>query len=190
MGRDLPFSAQIQKFIDAFVQCQDLDKAAIEASATPEQGRIWWRRLPIKEEIQRRLDNVKSEVDKIVAKRRIVTVDALDTNLMRVVSLTKKDIKESPTLAASKVKAIELGYQRTGILIDGNFIPDAWTEANKADEAPRIFRAAEQSIITHQITETHQTVTTRAVAGAVPPSRPAPSPPTIDAELDDPWAKF
>jgi hypothetical protein len=185
----LPFSAQISKFIDSYISTQDLEKAAVEARYQPEMGRQLWKRKSVREEIERRMAAIEGEVHKQIAKKRIVTVDALDKNLMQVVRLTKTDIKESPTLAASKVKAIELGYQRTGVLIDGNFIPDAGSEANKPDEAPRIFRAQEQSIITHQITETRQVVTSRSVEASAPPMRQ--SSPTIDADPNsDPWAKF
>jgi hypothetical protein len=191
IGTVSPFSAQILKFIDAMVMVRDEGKAAVEAGAEPEQGHIWMRRLPVKEEVERRMKSVEHEVDKAIAKKRIVTVEALDKNLMQVVKLSRADVKESPTLATSKVKAIELGYQRTGILIDGNFIPDAGSDSSaKGNSAPRIFRASEQSIITHQITETHQTVTTRAVAATVPAPRPVPPPTTIEAEQEDPWAKF
>lgn len=188
IGRDLPFSAQICKFIDKYIDLQDLDKAAVEAGFEPEMGRMLWRRLPVREEIESRLAAVKSEVHKLIAKKKVVNIESLDKNLMQLVRIPMKDLKESPALAATKKGAIELGYQRTGILIDGNFIPDAGSDANKPDEAPRIFRTTEQSIITHQI-EARQTVTTRAVEASQPPTRPRPSePPTIDAE--DPWAAF
>lgn len=190
--KDLPLSAQVQAFITSYLNTEDLEKAALNAGFEPQIGKQLYRRKAIREEIDRRMAAVKGHVEKLIAQRKVVTVDALDRNLMRVVSLPTKAIKEAPALAASKVRAIELGYQRTGILIDGNFIPDAGSDANKPDEAPRIFRATEQSIITHQVTETHQTVTTRAVAGATPPVRHA-EPPTIDADPDapeDPWARF
>lgn len=188
IGRDLPFSAQICKFVDAYIGCQDLDKSAIEAGFQAEMGRVLWRRLPVREEIERRLESIKKETDKIIAKRRVVNVEALDKNLMQVVTIPRKILQETPTLAASKVKAIELGYQRTGLLLDGNFVPDASSGPAK-DETPRIYRAQEQSIITHQITETRQVVTSRSVEAPAPPVRPhAAEPPTIDA--DDPWAAF
>lgn len=185
----LPLSAQIQSFITAYLESNDLEKAAVAAGYQPEMGRVLYKRRLIRAEIDRRKSAVEAEVHHQIAKRRIVTVDALDRSLMKVVRLSKADIKVAPSLAAPVVRAIELGYQRTGILIDGNFIPDAGTEANKPDEAPRIFRATEQSIITHQITETRQTVTTRAVEASQGAAKPS-EPPTIDAPQDDPWAKF
>ncbi len=193
VGNDLPFSSQVLRFIDAYVQCQDLDKAAVQAAYHEEMGRKLWKRPLVRAEIERRLEAVNGETAKIVAKKRIVTVDALDRNLMRIVSLPVKTLKEIPTLAASKVKAIEIGYQRTGLLIDGNFIPDAGTEAGSKSDSPRIYRAEEQSIITHQITETRQTVMRRSVEAsqARPSAQPAQTAPTtIDANMEDPWKNF
>lgn len=185
----LPLSAQYEKFVTAYLNTNDLDKAAVEAGFQPEMGRHLYKRRAIRAEIDRRKAAVEGEVHKLIAKKKVVNIEALDKNLMQVVRIPAKELKETPALAASKVRAIELGYQRTGILIDGNFIPDAGSDANKPDEAPRIFRATEQSIITHQITETRQVVTNRAVAGTVLPVRPKPAePPTIDAA--DPWAAF
>jgi len=181
----LPLSAKFEKFITAYLNTLDLDKASIEAGFQPETGRSLYKRPAIRSEIERRKKAIEAEVNHQIAKKRVVGVDALDKNLMQVVRLAKKDLVESPALAASKVKAIELGYQRVGLLVDGNFIPDASTEVGKPDEAPRIFRSAEQSILTHQITETRQIVTTKEILSSSAPAKP--SPPTIDA---DAWADF
>lgn len=179
----LPLSATFEKFICAYLNTLDLEKASIEAGLQPETGRALYKRPAIRSEIERRKKAIESEVHSQIAKKRVVGVDALDKNLMQVVRLAKKDLVESPALAASKVKAIELGYQRVGLLVDGNFVPDAGTEVGKPDEAPRIYRSSEQSILTHQI-ETRQIVTTREVTVAAPAK---PEPKTIDA---DAWDNF
>jgi hypothetical protein len=178
----LPLDPQLLKFVDAYLSYRDVSKAAVEAGYQSKAGAGIYRRKAVHDEIQRRMASIDGEVDKIIAKKRVVNVEALDKNLMQVVTISKATIKEVPQLAASKVKAIELGYQRVGLLLDGNFVPDASSGPEK-QEAPRIYRSAEQTIITHQITETHQTVVQRATTAPV--QRPA-TPPTIDAE-DDPW---
>lgn len=179
----LPLSATFEKFICAYLNTLDLEKASIEAGLQPETGRALYKRPAIRSEIERRKKAIESEVHHQIAKKRIVTVDALDRSLMRVATFSKKELKETPALAAPMRAAIELGYQRTGILVDGNFVPDAGTEVGKPDEAPRIYRSSEQSILTHQI-ETRQIVTTREVTVAAPAK---PEPKTIDA---DTWDNF
>lgn len=183
----LPLSARILRFVDAYVSCRDLEKSAIEVGLDPEKGKSLYRRAVIRAEIDKRIAAVDAETAKLLAKRRVVTVEALDKNLMHIVTMPVKALKEAPALATSKVRAIELGYQRVGLMIDGNFIPDGSSEAAKATEAPRIFRATEQTILTHQVTT--QTVTRREVAAV--PGVAAHVPVTIEADgEDDPWANF
>lgn len=177
----LPLEPQLLKFVDAYLSYRDVSKAAVEAGFPSKAGSGLYRRKAIHEEIQRRMSSIDGEVDKIIAKKRMVNVESLDKNLMQIVTIPRKTLIETPQLAASKVKAIELGYQRVGLLLDGNFVPDASSGPEK-QETPRIYRSAEQTIITHQITETHQTVVQRATSAPHPPKQTAC---TIDAEDDD-----
>ena len=106
------------------------------------------------------------------------------------VRIPRKTLEATPSLATPKVNAIELGYQRVGLLLDGNFVPDA-SSGPTQQEAPRIYRPAEQTIITHQITETRQVVRQTAPMEVIQERIRAMTtpPPTIDAE-PDPWADF
>lgn len=163
---DEPLSALALKFVDAYVHLRDIKEASKEVGILLGEGRKLWADPKVKAEIDRRMESVAKETDKLIAKKRVVNVEQLDQHLMQVVTLPRKSLKESPTLAASKVKAIELGYQRVGLLYDNNFVPDA-ASAPTAEEAPRIFRATERTILTHQVV-THQQVTTREVSAPVP----------------------
>jgi hypothetical protein len=183
-----PLTAKEYKFVDAYCSYRDVEKAAVEAGYASKAGVGLYRRKPIHELITERMGNITAEADKQLAKKRVVNVEMLDKSLMEVVRIPRKTLIETPTLATPKVKAIELGYQRVGLLIDGNFVPDA-SSGPSQQEAPRIYRAQEQTIITHQITETHQVVTQRAPDDEVIRERvrKITEPPTIDA---DEWKNF
>ena len=185
-----PLQPQVLRFIDAYCACRDVKRAAIEAGYGSKDGPGLYRRAAVHAEITRRLGNIEGEVDKIIAKKRVVNVEALDRELMQVVRIPRKTLEATPSLATPKVNAIELGYQRVGLLLDGNFVPDA-SSGPTQQEAPRIYRPAEQTIITHQITETRQVVRQTAPMEVIQERIRAMTtpPPTIDAE-PDPWADF
>jgi hypothetical protein len=185
-----PLQPQVLRFIDAYCACRDVKRAAIEAGYGSKDGPGLYRRAAVHAEITRRLGNIEGEVDKIIAKKRVVNVEALDRELMQVVRIPRKTLEATPSLATPKVNAIELGYQRVGLLLDGNFVPDA-SSGPTHQEAPRIYRPAEQTIITHQITETRQVVRQTAPMEVIKERIRAMTtpPPTIDAE-PDPWADF
>jgi hypothetical protein len=185
-----PLQPQVLRFIDAYCACRDVKRAAIEAGYGSKDGAGLYRRAAVHAEITRRLGNIEGEVDKIIAKKRVVNVEALDHELMQVVKIPRKVLLETPSLATPKVNAIEMGYKRIGLLIDDNFVPDA-SSGPQAEQAPRIYRPAEQTIITHQITETRQVVRQTAPMEVIKERIRAMTtpPPTIDAE-PDPWADF
>ena len=185
-----PLQPQVLRFIDAYCACRDVKRAATEAGFASKDGAGLYRRAAVHAEITRRLGNIEGEVDKIIAKKRVVNVEALDRELMQVVRIPRKTLEATPSLATPKVNAIELGYQRVGLLLDGNFVPDA-SSGPTQQEAPRIYRPAEQTIITHQITETRQVVRQTAPMEVIQERVRAMTtpPPTIDAE-PDPWADF
>jgi len=196
-----PLSAEEYKFVDAYCACRDVAKAAVEAGFPSKSGAALYRRTSIHEEITRRMANITAEVDKQIVKKRVVNVEELDKHLMQVVTIPRKALMETPSLATPKVNAIEMGYKRVGLLLDNNFVPDAGSGPTK-DETPRIYRPAEQTIITHQITETRQVVTNRAPQSTVqerirqgfqPPTGYAPTPtpePTAFEPDEDPWKDF
>ena len=186
-----PLSAEEYKFVDAYCACRDVAKAAVEAGFPSKAGAGLYRRKAVHEEITRRMENITSEVNLQIVKKRLINVEMLDANLKQVITIPRKTLEATPSLATPKVNAIEMGYKRVGLLLDNNFVPDASSGPTK-EEAPRIYRPAEQTIITHQITETRQVVTQRApeaeIRRRVAEMNRAP---TIDAEIeDDPWANF
>jgi hypothetical protein len=185
-----PLQPQVLRFIDAYCACRDVKKAAIEAGFASKEGAGIYRRSAVHEEITRRMGAIDAEVGKIIAKKRVVNVEALDHELMQVVKIPRKVLLETPSLATPKVNAIEMGYKRIGLLIDDNFVPDA-SSGPQAEQAPRIYRPAEQTIITHSITETRQVVRQTAPMEVIQERIRAMTtpPPTIDAG-PDPWADF
>ena len=194
-------SPEEYKYVDEYMGSRDVTKAAVAAGFPAKQGSAIYRRRAVHAEIERRMENVTAEADKLIAKKRVVNVEILDKELMVVARIPKAILHETPSLATPKVNAIELGYRRIGLLVDDNFIPDASSVA-AAENAPRIYRPTEQStIITHTITETKEIVTTgaptteqikeRVRAMTSPPAvqaTPKSQPPTIEAV--DEWANF
>jgi hypothetical protein len=174
---EAPLPERILRFCDHYVHSRDLKKAAIACGFEPEDGSKLFRFQRVKDEIKRRTALVEGEDAKLIAteraKVRKVNTPALDKALMEMVKIKPKDVLGAPTLAASKVKAVELGYRRLGLLVDDNFIPDVPTGPVQV-QSPRIFRPTEQTILTHQETITHEVRTTREVVSV-------PEPLTIDA---------
>ena len=188
----IPLEPQLLRFVDAYVSCRDVKKAALEAGFAAKDGMALYRRKPVFEEITRRMEPIENAIAVQVVKKRTINVEMLDANLKQVITIPRKVLEETPSLATPKVNAIELGYKRVGLLLDDNFVPDAASGPTK-EEAPRIYRPSEQTIITHQITETRQVVTQRNGQTVSPqfPQTPMQNPPTIDAQVeDDPWKNF
>jgi len=188
----IPLQPQLLKFVDAYCACRDVGKAALEAGFTSREGMGLYRRKAVFEEITRRMEPVEKAVTAVLVKKRLINVEMLDANLKQVITIPRKTLEATPSLATPKVNAIEMGYKRVGLLLDNNFVPDASSGPTK-EEAPRIYRPAEQTIITHSITETRQVVTQRSGQTYSPqvPQAPVQNAPTIEAQVeDDPWANF
>jgi hypothetical protein len=170
------------KFVDAYLECRDVGKAAIAAGLPARMGPPLYRRENVHAIIAERMNNIEQEHDKLVATRRLVHIEMLDKNLAQVITLPRKALLENPSLATPKVNAIELGYRRVGMLIDDNFIPDGSSGPARV-EAERIFRPAEKTtIITHQIRETREVRVTERADEPLPPK-------TIEA-CDPAWDNF
>ena len=187
----IPLEPQVLRFVDAYVSCRDVKKAALEAGFAAKDGMGLYRRKPVFEEIARRMEPIETAIAVQVVKKRTINVEMLDKELKNVITIPRKSLEATPSLATPKVNAIELGYKRVGLLLDDNFVPDASSGPAK-EEAPRIYRPSEQTIITHQITETRQVVTNRATDEQIRERvRKMTSPTTIDAKIDDdPWKDF
>jgi hypothetical protein len=188
----IPLEPQLLRFVDAYVSCRDVKKAALESGFAAKDGMAIYRRKPVFEEISRRMEPIETAIAVQVVKKRTINVEMLDKELKQVITIPRKTLEATPSLATPKVNAIELGYKRVGLLLDDNFVPDASSGPAK-EEAPRIYRPSEQTIITHQITETRQVVTQRSGQTYSPQVAQAPvqNTPTIEAQVeDDPWANF
>lgn len=188
----IPLEPQLLRFVDAYVSCRDVKKAALESGFAAKDGMAIYRRKPVFEEISRRMEPIETAIAVQVVKKRTINVEMLDKELKQVITIPRKMLEATPSLATPKVNAIELGYKRVGLLLDDNFVPDASSGPAK-EEAPRIYRPSEQTIITHQITETRQVVTQRSGQTYSPQVAQAPvqNTPTIEAQVeDDPWANF
>lgn len=183
-----PICKQYLDWITQYVNCQDAEKAAIAVGLPAEMGKKLYRRAAIRAEIDKRMAAINGTVAAIIAHKRVVTVELLDQNLGQIIKLTKKQILAAPPLAAAKVKALELGYRRVGLLIDGDFIPDNNSQTAKPEEAPRIFRGDGRTILTHEITETHKVTRQQEIPSEIPPP-PKPTPPVIEGGKD-PWENF
>jgi hypothetical protein len=185
----MPIEPQLLRFVDAYCACRDVKKAALEAGFAAKDGMSLYRRKPVFEEISRRMEPIEKAIAVQIVKKRTINVEMLDANLKQVITISRKTLEETPSLATPKVNAIEMGYKRIGLLLDDNFVPDAGSDAAKADSAPRIYRPAEQTIITHQITETRQVVTNRPTDEQIRSRVREMTGRTIEAE-PDPWKDF
>jgi hypothetical protein len=188
----IPLEPQLLRFVDAYCACRDVKKAALEAGYAAKDGMSLYRRKPVFEEIRRRMEPIEKALAVQIVKKRTINVEMLDANLKQIITIPRKTLEETPSLATPKVNAIEMGYKRIGLLLDDNFVPDAGSDAAKANSAPRIYRPAEQTIITHSITETRQVVTNRPTDEQIRDRVwKMTSPTTIDAAVeDDPWKDF
>lgn len=163
-----PLGRMQDKFVDGMVHNGDPKIASIEAGYAPNGHWHLLKNPRILEEIQRRKDMVNHEKAALTAKKQVVNVDALDERLMHLVN---SDPRQIPALGSSIARALRLGYERAGILVDNTFIPDQPPPSAQPAES-RIFRASEARILTHTI-ETRQEVVQRSVTAepAQPESR-------------------
>jgi hypothetical protein len=162
-------------FVDKWVHLQKDEDAAISAGYKPGWG-ARLRKIPaIAAEIDRRMLILNTEQAKQTIKKRELNKDFLDKELIKVIAIKSADIVEKPALATPKLNAIEMGYRRIGVLAGGEFIPDQEHQQQRPDDAPRIYRATEASVITHRI-ETVQQVTMRETISTAISDQPPKSP--------------
>lgn len=181
----VPLTKEELTFAEKYAHNPDLEKAAAAAGLDPRMGVELYQRRKVRAEIKRLSNLVTKEKAKVVAraivKRDIITKNNLDKELRNI---TKVDLKEIPQLGPTKLNAIELGYRRIGLLIDDNFVPDKPAEGGPSTgETPRIFRAVQQQILTHQvITQQMTTTTVEGTTEVVPPAAQEEDSKVIDSE--------
>jgi len=175
---DRPLTKRQLKFIDAYIHLEDLAKAAVQAGADPSWGKTCWKNTRIRAEIEKRQAVVIQEKAKLKAQKDALNVELLDKELVKTVQTSAKENGHV------KVKAIELGYRRIGLMNpDDSFVPDTPIKdvGGEKPETPRIYRALDTTIITHTI-ETHQVQQSRELITAPPPKTIDASPPKSQEE--------
>lgn len=101
--------AKIQYAIEFYLDTRDIGKAALAANMDPAEFAKAMETDQVKAEIDRKLDFIDQAAAELRAKARILTADKLDATLVDVLNTKSKNL--SP-----KVKALELGYKRHGLL--------------------------------------------------------------------------
>jgi len=139
---DLPPGAAVQRFIFFYVNERDLQLAATKAGLEPEMGERLYREPKVRAAIEKKIHLVDVEHAKLAAQALSLNVSLLDASLAEEVKNKKS--------GAVRMRAIELGYKRTGVMRDGEFVlapdPDA------ARKAPSIYQSR-QTILRRTVTE-------------------------------------
>lgn len=140
---DMPAAAVVQKFVTMYVNYRDLKQAACLVGLDAKMGAILYKEPKVRAAIDRKILLVDIEDAKVKAQANRLTVDQLDAALFEEVKSKKN--------GHIRVRAIELGYRRTGLIRDGEFYvaPDP----NNSKNAPSIYQR-QMKRTTEQITET------------------------------------
>jgi hypothetical protein len=157
------FPANVQRFIQVYVGCRDKEKAALRSGFEAEAGDKLLSKKPIRAEIERKIRIIDLETAKLTAQANKLQVELIDSELVKTIKISAK------TGGTTKVKAMELGYERLGILRDGAFV----VIQEKENAAPSIYRALHTTTV-RQITEVTEQRELQA------PALPAPKKPDIE----------
>lgn len=154
----LPPTAAVSRFITFYVNHRDLKLAACQAGLDPAMGTKLYRVPEVQKKIAHKIMLIDVEMAKLKAKANLLTVDQMDAALYEEIHSKKN--------GHVRVRAIELGYRRTGLIRDGEFYvaPDPSSNRN----APSIYRA--------QQTTMRRTVTEEVTQIAAQISAPVPDP--------------
>jgi len=147
----MPMAAQVQRFITYYVNCRDLKEAACKVALMPEMGEKLFKLPKVRAAIQKRINIVETEIAKQAAKAHMLTVPLLDASLVEEVKSKKN--------GHIRIRAIELGYKRTGMIRDGEFYVAPDPNANR--NAPSIYRAQQTTLrqtVTTELTHTNAQV--------------------------------
>lgn len=170
-----PLPVTIQRFIDWMVRLRDPEKAALNSDLKASWGMKLYREPEIRAKIDRRIGLIERERDSLIAKAQALDISLLDSSLVDTIKTSAKDNGHV------KVKAIELGYKRVGVLVDDNFIMGGGKSSGNDPVRPSMYSALE---IQTTVTRTEQ-ITTREITGpSDAPALPAPLPihPTIEGK--------
>jgi len=144
---DLPPGPQVQKFITYYINHFDLKLAACQAKLMPEMGERLYKHPKVKALIDRKVMILDVEKAKLKARAETLTVSLLDASLAEEVKSKKN--------GGIRIRAIELGYKRTGLIRDGEFYVAPETTSNK--NAPSIYQSRQITLrrtVTEEVTQT------------------------------------
>ncbi len=125
VSKDGVFSAQLHFAIEHYVDTRDQIEAALLARMEPALFIRAMRRKDVKAEIQRKLDMIDQANALLRAAARQLTADKLDSTLVDVLDVDPKETitvgertvtRANSNVLAAKVKAVEVGYKRYGML--------------------------------------------------------------------------
>ena len=161
--------ATIDRFIQFYVTNRDVSKAAKMAHISVTDGNKLMREPAVKKSIEKRIDLIEMEMAKLEAKATMLTVNVLDGALMEEIQNKKSGVR---------LRAIELGFRRTGMIRDGEFfVPQPPSGENSG---PNIYRALQTTTLRRTVTE--ELVHQAEAAIAAEPAPLALSPLTIEGE--------
>jgi hypothetical protein len=143
----MPPAKQTQIFIAAYVNTRDLAEAAALARLDTKWGRILYKEPKVRAQIDRKINLIDVEDAKLKAQSNKLTADILDAALVQEV-LNKKG-------GQTRIRAIELGYRRKGLMREGEFYvaPDPVADRN----APSMYGSRQTTLrrtVTEEVTHT------------------------------------
>lgn len=111
---DMPLTRKDLKYVFEFRRHRDIYKAAGIAKIPKNQAKRFHNKIEIQEEIERQDQVVDRERARVQVEAEGITKTLLDTELLQMIML------DSKTHSAAKLRGIELGYVRAGVLQVGN----------------------------------------------------------------------
>lgn len=151
---DLPAAPVVERFITRYVNDRDLAIAACAVGLDPKMGEKLYKNEKVRKRIDHKILLEDTATAKLRAQAKQLTIDRLDAALCEEVS--KKSNGQV------RIRAIELGYKRTGLIRDGEFYvaPDPKDSRN----SPSIYQSKQITMrrtVTEEVTQT------------IPPAEPA-----------------
>lgn len=161
-SKDLPPSAQEQRFIQYYLDSRDLARAAVKSGFDASDGVRLYRRKHIREAIDHAVALYDRERAKLTAKANLLHVDFLDAELVKACKVAATN--------PAKIRALELAYERVGLRRDGDFIIPASTTDNAAPSMYQALIDRQTQTVKTEVTVERQIV---AVTGSTPALPPA-----------------
>lgn len=143
----LPMAATVQRFIKAYMECMDLKTAASSVGLMPDMGVKLFKNPRIYKAIQHRMNLLEMARIALKAKADSLSIPLLDASLAEEVKSKKN--------GHVRVRAIELGYKRVGLIRDGEFYVQP--DQNSGKSAPSIYQSmqlTQRRTVTEEVTQT------------------------------------